>query len=79
MFRRVFRVTLKLGIIAAVGVGIAIVVKRLTTPPEVAFERPDSPWPSVSVPSQPAEPVADDTSADNGSIAADETVVSSSS
>ncbi|MEJ5255216.1 MAG: hypothetical protein WHS89_07705 [Acidimicrobiales bacterium] len=46
MFRRVFRITLKLGLIAAVGVGIAMVIKKLTTPPEAPASL--EPWPPLS-------------------------------
>lgn len=45
-FRRLFRVTLKLGMLAAIGIGVAVVVKRLTTPPaEPAV--PLEPWPPL--------------------------------
>ncbi|WP_334143401.1 hypothetical protein [Rhabdothermincola sp.] len=46
MIRRVFRITFKLGLIAAVGVGIAVVVKKLTAPPEVPASL--EPWPPLS-------------------------------
>lgn len=45
MFRRVLRVTIKLGLIAAVGVGIAVVVKKLTAPP--ADSSSLEPWPPL--------------------------------
>jgi hypothetical protein len=47
MFRRVFRLTIRLGLIAAVGVGIAIVVKKLTTPPESPSTADLEPWPPL--------------------------------
>lgn len=46
MIRKVFRITFKLGLIAAVGVGIAVVVKKLTAPPEAPASL--EPWPPLS-------------------------------
>jgi hypothetical protein len=45
VFRRLFRVTFKLGVIAAVGFGIAVVVKRLTAPADTSA--PIEPWPPL--------------------------------
>jgi hypothetical protein len=57
MFRRVFRLTVKLGIIVGVGVGVALVVKKLTAPP-VDTSASLAPWPSLETDaSAPAEPV----------------------
>jgi hypothetical protein len=44
--RRVLRISFKLGLIAAIGVGIAVVVKKLTAPP--ADSTPLEPWPPLS-------------------------------
>jgi hypothetical protein len=60
MFRRVFRITFKLGVIAAIGVGIAVVVKKLTAPPEIPASL--EPWPPLSTesPVTSAAPAADE-------------------
>jgi hypothetical protein len=44
--RRLFRFTFKLGAIVAVGVGIAVVVKKLTAPPEDSSASLE-PWPPL--------------------------------
>jgi hypothetical protein len=46
MFRRVLRLTVKLGIIAAVGIGIAVVVKKLTAAPADSSGSLE-PWPPL--------------------------------
>lgn len=45
MIRRLFRLIVKLGIIAGVGIGIALVVKKLTAAPEPPA--PLEPWPPL--------------------------------
>ena len=69
MFRRLFRVTLKLGLIALVGFGIAVVVKKLTAPADTAA--PIEPWPPL--PSDPTPPTNT-----NGETADDESTASTS-
>lgn len=69
MFQRFFRVTFKLGLIAAVGFGIAMVVKRLTAPADTAV--PIEPWPPL--PSQTTTPTYT-----NGDTATDESPASTS-
>jgi hypothetical protein len=46
MFKRLLRLTFKLAIIAAIGYGIAVVVKRLTAPPD-GTSAPLEPWPPL--------------------------------
>jgi hypothetical protein len=46
MFRRLIRLTLKLAVIAAIGYGIAVVVKKLTAPPD-GTSAPLEPWPPL--------------------------------
>jgi len=46
VFRRLFRVTFKLGMIAAIGFGIAVVVRKLTAPADNA--PPIEPWPPLT-------------------------------
>lgn len=67
MFRRLLRVTFKLTLIAAVGYGIAMVVKKLTAPADTGM--PMEPWPPL--PSDAATPAAADPSSTNGDTAAD--------
>ena len=55
MFRRLLRVTVKLGIIAAIGFGIAVVVKKLTAPAEAPYS--PEPWPPLQA-DKAEEPVA---------------------
>jgi hypothetical protein len=55
VFRRLLRVTVKLGIIAAVGFGIAVVVKKLTAPAESPYS--PEPWPPLQA--ERAEEAAD--------------------
>ena len=69
MFKRFFRVTFKLGLIAAVGFGIAVVVKKLTAPADTAV--PIEPWPPL--PSQSPTPTNT-----NGDTATDESPASTS-
>ena len=69
MFKRLFRVMFKLGLIAAIGFGIAVVVKRLTAPADTAV--PIEPWPPL--PSQSPTPTHT-----NGETAADESPASTS-
>jgi hypothetical protein len=45
VFRRLFRVTFKLALIAAIGFGIAVVVKKLTAPADTPV--PLEPWPPL--------------------------------
>jgi hypothetical protein len=67
MFRRVFRLTVKLGVIAAVGVGIAVAVKKLTAPP-VDTSASLEPWPPLRTePTTPAEPVTVSVAGDESS------------
>jgi hypothetical protein len=42
---RLLRVTVKLGVIAAVGFGIAVVVKKLTAPADAPYA--SEPWPPL--------------------------------
>lgn len=46
MFRRVLRLTIKIGIIAGIAVGIAVVVKKLTAPPSDSTGSLE-PWPPL--------------------------------
>jgi hypothetical protein len=46
MFRRLIRLTFKLAVIAAIGYGIAVVVKKLTAPPD-GTSAPLEPWPPL--------------------------------
>jgi hypothetical protein len=46
MFRRLLRLTFKLAVIAAIGYGIAVVVKKLTAPPD-GTSAPLEPWPPL--------------------------------
>lgn len=85
MFRRVFRITFKVGLIAAVGVGIAMVVKKLTAPPEVPASL--EPWPPLSTETpagsageqsaEPAEQAAVESSNGEAASAVEETAPSS--
>lgn len=60
--RRVLRISLKLGLIAAIGIGIAVVVKKLTAPPSDTAA-PLEPWPPLSTETttgtEAVEPVAE--------------------
>ncbi len=49
--RRFFRVVFKLGLLAGIGVGVAVAVKKLTAPPPLPDEL--EPWPPLSP--EPAE------------------------
>jgi hypothetical protein len=69
VFRRLFRVTLKLGLIALVGVGIAVVVKKMTAPADTAA--PIEPWP-------PLPPEGAPSTQTNGETAAAESTASTS-
>lgn len=70
--RRFFRLLFKLGLLAAIGVGVALVVKKLTAPPLPSDEL--EPWPPLSPEPIITEPgtVVDDLSPEsaNGSAAA---------
>lgn len=46
MFKRLFRVVFRLAVIAAIGYGIAMVVKKLTAPAEAPL--PVEPWPPLA-------------------------------
>jgi hypothetical protein len=46
MFRRLIRLTFKLAVIAAIGYGLAVVVKKLTAPPD-GTSAPLEPWPPL--------------------------------
>lgn len=45
--RRVLRVSIRIGVIAAIGIGIAVVVKKLTAPPADTSSSLE-PWPPLS-------------------------------
>jgi hypothetical protein len=45
--RRVLRLSVRIGVIAAIGVGIAVVVKKLTAPPADTSSSLE-PWPPLS-------------------------------
>jgi hypothetical protein len=62
-----FRVTFKLTLIAAVGYGIAMAVKKLTAPADTGV--PIEPWPPL--PADAATAAATDSSSTNGDAAAD--------
>ncbi len=64
--KRFFRLLFKLGILAAIGFGIAMAVKKLTAAPEMA-DTPLEPWPPLD--SNPSP------SADNGTAPEPEVVV----
>lgn len=69
MFRRVLRLTVKLGVIAAIGVGIAMVVKKFTQTPDLPAA-PLEPWPPLAT-DDAASTATDSADAGNGSSAAD--------
>jgi hypothetical protein len=79
VFKRFFRVTFKLGLIAAVGFGIAVVVKKLTAPADTAV--PIEPWPPLPTqtasPGPGAAPTPTPTNT-NGDTASDESPASTS-
>ena len=54
MFRRLFRLTFKLTLIAAIGFGIAVVVKKLTAPADTPV--PLEPWPPLQTDPAAAKP-----------------------
>jgi len=64
--RRVLRITFKIGVIAAIGVGIAVVVKKLTAPPEDTTSSLE-PWPPLSTDTPATSPVVESTEAVEGS------------
>lgn len=65
MFRRLFRLTFKLTLIAAIGFGIAVVVKKLTAPADTPV--PLEPWPPLQTdPSVGASAAADATASAPG-------------
>ena len=64
--KRLFRLLFKLGVLAAIGFGIAMAIKKLTATPEMA-EMPLEPWPPLEP--NPASSV------DNGSAPETDVVV----
>lgn len=54
--RRFFRLIFKLGLLAAIGVGVALAVKKLTAPPPLPDEL--EPWPPIN-PEPPSTDLAD--------------------
>ena len=68
MFRRVARITFKLGLIAAVAVGVAVVVKKLTAPPPAPASL--EPWPPLATEAPaPTESVSTGAEGSNGEAA----------
>ncbi len=53
--RRFFRLVFKLGLLAAIGVGVALAVKKLTAPPPLPDEL--EPWPPINTDPAPSESV----------------------
>jgi hypothetical protein len=65
VFRKFFRLTFKLALIAAIGFGIAVVVKKLTAPADTAV--PLEPWPPLSTdPTASASAASSDATASSG-------------
>jgi hypothetical protein len=67
VFRRVARITFKLGIIAAVAVGVAVVVKKLTAPPPPPASL--EPWPPLAGDTPATEPTSTGAEGSNGEAA----------
>jgi len=57
VFKRLFRVVFRLAVIAAIGYGIAMVVKKLTAPAEAPL--PVDPWPPLAP--EPTTPTSTNT------------------
>jgi hypothetical protein len=67
VFRRVARITFKLGIIAAVAVGVAVVVKKLTAPPPPPASL--EPWPPLAGDTPATESTSTGAEGSNGEAA----------